>query len=79
MDYITDSHPRGLISSLICVGEVVAQIELVVNAALGEMRVINMRMSGRAFASGDAGLFHHVGQHRQREVDAVLHQHLGKG
>ena len=31
-----------------------------------------------ALARGDAGLLDHVGQERQGQVDAVLHQHLGE-
>ena len=36
------------------------------------------RMSGVRLRRGDAGLLHHVGQQRQGQVDAVLHQHLGE-
>ena len=34
-------------------------------------------MSGERLRRGDAGLLDDVGQQRQGQVDAVLHQHLG--
>ena len=53
----------------------IAQIELVV-AALGRVDGDAHQHVGRAFLHGDAGLLDDVGQRRQRQADAILHQHL---
>src|SRR5258708_362432 len=52
-------------------GGVVADVELVV-AVVGRVDADDEEDVGVALARGDAGLLDHVGQHRQREVDAVL-------
>ncbi len=56
---------------------VVAQIELVVTifGGIEGNYEQNVRV---ALAGGDPGLLHDIGEQRQSEVDAVLHQHLGK-
>ena len=59
-------------------GGVVAEVELVVAVLSGEIEADDEQDVGVAFARGDAGLLDHVGQLRQGQVDAVLHQHLGE-
>ena len=58
-------------------GGEVAQVELVV-AAVGRVDGDDLQDVRVALAGGDAGLLDHVGQQRQGQVDAVLHQHLGE-
>ena len=58
-------------------GGEVAEVELVV-AVVRRVDADDQQDVGVALAGGDAGLLDHVGQQRQGEVDAVLHQHLGE-
>ena len=45
---------------------------------MGRVEADDEQDVGVALAGGDAGLLDHVGQQRQGQVDAVLHQHLGE-
>ena len=56
---------------------VVADVQLV-EAVVRRIEADDEQDVGVAFAGGDADLLDHVGQLRQGEVDAVLHQHLGE-
>ena len=55
---------------------VIAQIKLIVRS-LGRDQIDDEQNAGRLLLDADAGLLHFAGQRGQRQIHAVLHQHLG--
>ncbi len=55
---------------------IIAQ-EDVVLAAVGRHEIHDHQRVGRHLLDGDAFILHHAGNDRQRQRDAILHQHLG--